>query len=124
VRVATCGARGSVKIVKRRLDRDMRLRPARLVRFELVTAKQIRGEIPPRDRAWRPPERLLRNLAGLLCADESAAQEAVAAAGHQLAAEHAPRAGGLDGGAHRRGDQLGDGVCLLAGEARLLDPAA
>jgi hypothetical protein len=42
------------------------------VQVELITAKEIWGQIPPRDLAWRPPERLLRNLAALLPADESA----------------------------------------------------
>ena len=50
--------RDSLKAVQRRLDRDVRLRRARLVR-SVVTAEEIWGEIPPRDLGRRPPQRLL-----------------------------------------------------------------
>jgi hypothetical protein len=65
--------RGSLKVVQRCLDRHVRLRPGCGVAVEFVAAEQIWGEIPPRDLAWRPPERLFRSLAGVLVAGESAA---------------------------------------------------
>ena len=52
--------RGSLKAVQRRLDRHVRLRPGCGVAVEFVAAEQIWGEIPPRDLARRPPERLFR----------------------------------------------------------------